>query len=108
MGIVKDGTFEYVATDKHQLVVEVYGQDVNVIKADGSCELISANSVYLHDTGNVYSTNNSEDNANTFIVVDPKTRKVNVTFHLKGKVYQDNTGNIYVRTKQGVGFHKRE
>lgn len=108
VGIVKDGTFEYVATDKHQLVVEVYGQDVNVIKADGSCQLIPADSVFLHDTGNVYSTNNSGDVANTFIVVDPKTRKVEVSFHLKGRVYQDDSGNIYVRIKQGVGFHKRE
>ena len=108
VGFMKDGTFDYVATDKHQLVVEVYGQDVNVIKTDGNCQLIPANSVYLHDTGNVYSTNNSGDVANTFIIVDPKTRKVEVSFHLKGRVYQDNSGNIYVRTEQSVGFHKRE
>lgn len=105
VGIVRDGTMQYVATDGNQLVVEVYGQDVNVLKAGGGCERLPADSVYLHDTGNVYSTNNIGDRANDFIVVDPATRKVECTMHLKGKVFQDKPGNIFVLTKQGVGFH---
>lgn len=107
VGIVKDGTFQYVITDKNQLVVEVYGQDVNVIKADGSCERIPADSVYLSDGNDVYSTNNIGEEANTFIIVDRKTRKVECTLRLKGKVSRDKAGNVYVLTKQGVGFHRK-
>ena len=99
---------EYVITDKSQLVVEVYGQDVNVIKLDGSCEFLPADRVFLADGNNVYSTNNIGDKPNTFIVVDPKTQKIECTFHLRGKVKRDKVGNIYVMTQQGVGFHKKD
>ena len=105
--IVKNGVPENVMTNNDQLLVEVYGQDVNVIKTDGSCELLPADSVYFHDIRDVYSTNN-EDRANTFIILDPKTQKIKYTIHLKGKVSQDKFGNIYVATQQGVGFHQKE
>ena len=105
--IVKNGIPENVMTNNNQLLVEVYGQDVNMIKADGSCELLPADSVYFHDIRDVYSTNN-KDQANTFIIIDPKTQKIKYTIHLKGKVSQDKFGNIYVATQQGVGFHQKE
>lgn len=106
IGIVKDGIMQYMVTDSNQLLVEVYGQDVNVLKAGGDCERLSADSVYLHDTGNVYSTNNTGDKANDFIVIDPATRKVECSMHMKGKVLQDKSGNIFVLTKPGVGVHR--
>ena len=108
VGVVRDGMLEYVTTDKKQLVVEVYGQDVNVIKLDGSCEFLPADRVFLADGNNVYSTNNIGDKPNTFIIVDPKTQKIECTFHLRGKVKRDKVGNIYVMTQQGVGIHKKD
>lgn len=106
VGVVRDGVMEYVTTDSNRIVVEVYGQDVNVVKSDGSCEFIPADKVFIADGNNVYSTNNIGDKPNTFVIVDPKTRKVECTFHLRGSVTRDTKGNVYVATKQGVGFHK--
>jgi len=107
VGVNKDGILQNVITNDHQLVVEVYGQDVNVIKDDGTCDFLSADSVFFSDGNNVYSTNDLRDQFNTFIIVDPATRKIECSFHLKGSVGRDKNGNIYVVTKQGVGFHRR-
>ena len=108
VGVNKDGILQNVITNDHQLVVEVYGQDVNVIKDDGTCDFLSADSVFFSDGNNVYSTNNDINQVNTFIIVDPKTRKIESSFHLKGSVGCDKNGNIYVVTKSGVGFHKKD
>lgn len=105
VGIVKDGMFIDVPTNKHQLVVEVYGRDVNVIQSDGTCELIPSNEVYFHDSGNVYSTNNGSGRPNDFVIVDPTTRKVKYSFHNIGGVMHDKDGNIFVGIKQGVGVY---
>ena len=108
VGVNKDGILQNVITNDHQLVLEVYGQDVNVIKDDGTCDFLSADSVFFSDGNNVYSTNNDINQVNTFIIVDPKTRKIESSFHLKGSVGCDKNGNIYVVTKSGVGFHKKD
>lgn len=106
VGIVKDGMFMTIPTNREQLVVEVYGRDVNVIKSDGTCELIPSDEVYFHDNHNVYSTNNGSDSSNHFVVVDPATHKVECSFHVDGIVLTDQTGNIFVGTKQGVGVYR--
>ena len=105
VGIVKDGMFIDVPTNKHQLVVEVYGSDVNVIKSDGTCELIPASEVYIHKSGQVFSSNNGFDRPNHFVIVDPTTHKVKYSFHNIVRVLQDKDGNIFVGTKQGVGVY---
>lgn len=105
VGIVKDGMFIDVPTNKHQLVVEVYGSDVNVIKSDGTCELIPASEVYIHKSGQVFSSNNGFDRPNHFVIVDPTTHKVKYSFHNIVGVLQDKDGNIFVGTKQGVGVY---
>ena len=94
-----------VPTNKHQLVVEVYGSDVNVIKSDGTCELIPASEVYIHKSGQVFSSNNGFDRPNHFVIVDPTTHKVRYSFHNIVGVLQDKDGNIFVGTKQGVGVY---
>lgn len=71
-----------------------------------AANLFLADKVFIADGNNVYSTNNIGDKPNTFVIIDPKTRKVECTFHLRGTVTRDTKGNIYVITKQGVGFHK--
>ena len=105
VGIVKDGMFIDVPTNKHQLVVEVYGSDVNVIKSDGTCELIPASEVYIHKSGQVFSSNNGFDRPNHFVIVDPTTHKVKYSFQNIVGVLQDKDGNIFVGTKQGVGVY---
>ena len=105
VGIVKDRMFIDVPTNKHQLVVEVYGSDVNVIKSDGTCELIPASEVYIHKSGQVFSSNNGFDRPNHFVIVDPTTHKVKYSFHNIVGVLQDKDGNIFVGTKQGVGVY---
>ena len=105
VGIVKDGMFINIPTNKHQLVVEVYGSDVNVIKSDGTCELIPASEVYIHKSGQVFSSNNGFDRPNHFVIVDPTTHKVKYSFHNIVGVLQDKDGNIFVGTKQGVGVY---
>lgn len=108
MGVVQAGSLRPIVTDKSQLVVEVYGKDVNVIHADGSVTLLPADSVYFHDGGNVYSTNNGSDGTNSFVIIDPVTRRVENSLRLRGVVSQDRRGNIFAFTKQGVGVRLRE
>lgn len=106
VGVVRDGRLLYVVTGREQVVMEVYGRDVNLVRADGTCDLLPSGAVYLNKAGNVYWTNNGNDHYNHFVIVDPATRKVRYAFYINGTVRQDDAGNIYVSTKQGVGFHQ--
>ena len=102
VGIVKDGMFIDVPTNKHQLVVEVYGRDVNVIKSDGTCELIPSNEVLFFTTVVMFTLPIMvSDRPNNFVIVDPTTRKVKYSFHNIGGVMHDKDGNIFIGTKQG-------
>lgn len=105
IGIIKDGQFVYIPTDKSQVIMEVYGKDFNVVHTDGTCDKLSSDEVYFHRKGNVYWTNNGRDNYNHFVIIEPKTRKVMYSFYLKGMVGQDDASNIYIITNQGIGFH---
>lgn len=110
IGIVKKDTMVYVPTNKDQLVMEVYGKDFNIIHSDGTCELLSYGEAYPYSSKHeVYRTNNDYNKYNTSVIVDPKTMKVLYSFHLSnGHVFQDKTGNIFVTTKQGVGFRQAQ
>lgn len=105
IGIVKDGQLIYIPTNKDQVIMEVYGKDFNIVKTDGSCDKLSSNEVYYNKRGNLYWTNNGKDHYNHFIIVDPKTHKVMSSFHINGMVRRDDSGNIFIITKQGIGFH---
>lgn len=106
IGIVKDGTFQYLTTNKKQLLVEVYGKDFNIIKSDGSCDFLPASEVYSNRKGKVYYTNNGKDadTVRDFVIFDPSSLRVKYTFHLQGNVIQHSKGNVFVSTKQGIGF----
>lgn len=104
VGIIKDGSFQYLISDKDQLLVEVYGKDINIIRPDGNCTLLPASEAFRNRDGNVYYTNNGSDAARDFVVVDPETQKIKYTFHILGNVRQDDKGNLFVFTKQGIGF----
>ena len=105
--VVKDGFLQPVVTDKSQMVVEIYGKDVNIVEPDGQIQLMPADEVYFHDWRNVYSTNRDKSLPSQFVIIDPATRKIEYSFYIKGVVYQDRNENIIVRTPQGVGFLKK-
>ncbi len=104
IGIVKDGYMTPAATNSNQLVVELFGKDANNISINGETEYLPADKIYLHDSGNVYSTNVDEDKPNNFIIIDPKTKKIKYTFNLKGHILQDNDENILIKLSEGIGF----
>lgn len=108
VGILSNGAFQYVCTDKEKMVVEVYDKDVNVVSPDGSCKLIPADEVYVHGTGNVYCTNGDEDKPRSFVVLDAKTKQIKYTFRLTGNVIEDYLGNLFVITHSNIGFLKHQ
>ncbi len=126
------GAFTPLATGSNQLVVEVYGKDVNVVRPDGTCRLLSADSVYfrcLHNvystnggcdcslrtlevtsplTHNVYSTNGGPDRVNNFVVLNPRTKQIECTLRLKGTVARNHQGDLMAFSDQGAWFRKRQ
>lgn len=104
IGVVRDGKFVPICTDKNHMVVEVFGKDINVVSPDGTCRFIPSDSAYVHYNDNVYSTNGIPDRPTSYVIIDPVSREIRYSFFLKGFVYTDRKGNIIVHTKTGLGF----
>lgn len=102
--VARDGFLESVVSDRSQLVVEVYGKDVNVIGSDGKVSTIPADEVFFKDCIDVYSTNGDRKKRSRTLIVEPGTRKIKYSFYINGWVCQDENGNIVVCTPQGIGF----
>lgn len=107
--IVRDGALQSIKTDGRQLVVEVYGKDVNIVGLDGQVTVIPADEAYFKDVSEyVFSTNRIEGKPTHFVTVDPASGKIKYTFYLKGAVHQFDDGDILVLSEQGIGYRKNE
>lgn len=107
--IVRDGALQSIKTDGRQLVVEVYGKDVNIVGLDGQVTVIPADEAYFKDVSEyVFSTNRIEGKPTHFVAVDPASGKIKYTFYLKGAVHQFEDGDILVVSEQGIGYRKNE
>lgn len=104
--LVRDGQLDSITTDKNQLVIEVYGKDINVVNTNGECRLIPANEAYFQDfSDNIYSTNRVPDKRTNFVIVNPQTKKLEYFLNVDGSVIQDKD-LISVVSSQGIGFRR--
>lgn len=99
-----NGVLNPVVTDNDKLIVEVYGKDVFVISPDGNAQMIPASEVYFHEGKGIYSSNEKSPSMPGYIVKNPETDEILFTTSAQGPVIRDEYGNVYVKTKQGLGF----
>lgn len=102
---VQNNCLHPICTDSSQLIVELYEKDVYIIRPDGSAEMISADSVFFHDSGNLYSNNADKCK---YVVTAPSSPYILRTFIYDGIVRPTCNGDWFLANSSGVALIRKE
>lgn len=108
--VARDGYLQRLTSDRNQLLVQVYGKDINIIDPQGQVQRLPYTEAYMAECDNIYRTCEGYDKSAHYVYIDPDTGKIRYSFNVKGSVEDDDEGNICVVMPQGVAFipHKSE
>ncbi len=104
--VMRNQRLEPIVTDAQQLVVELYGQDVYIVHADGSAEMLKADEVFYHNRLNLYTNNELE--MRRYVLVKPGTQEVEQAFTTNGRVTINKQGDMVLSMKYGVGIIRKQ
>lgn len=97
-----EGFLKPIQSDSTQLVTEIYGRDVNVVKHNGECTPIPYNEVYFRDGRDIYSTNSLPGKPRNVVITEPGSLKIKYKMKSYGEVYMSPSGNIFINMKNGL------
>ncbi len=107
IGVLKDGKLDFIYTDDHQVIVELYDRDVNIIDDEGNMTYLSYNRAFFNDGYELYS-NNADGRVRQYLLVDPESHDVKMFFHADGHVRQGKKGDLWIFMSDGVGVIRKE
>lgn len=107
--VLRNGFLHCLVTDRNRLLVERFGKEICELTPDGKMNPLQDREVYFRIQKNVYSTIKADNGRTKYIVVNPDTDRMQYHTDIKGRLYQDENGNIIIVNKSGIGIlpHRR-